>query len=90
MMVERNPNLKEEVGGSIPDCEISSLLDIKLIRWSIASCALTLACRPSISKIYKIKNKIKFPWHLTIAFFLAPGLGKRLVCQKIQPKHVTT
>jgi hypothetical protein len=29
MMVERYPNLKEEVGGSIPDCEISSLLDKK-------------------------------------------------------------
>ena len=26
-MVERYPNLKEEVGGSIPNCEISSLLD---------------------------------------------------------------
>jgi hypothetical protein len=24
MMVERYPNLKEEVGGSNPDCEISS------------------------------------------------------------------
>ena len=32
MMVERYPNLKEEVGGSIPDCEISSLLDKKLAR----------------------------------------------------------
>jgi hypothetical protein len=27
MMVERYPNLKEEVGGSIPDCEIPELLD---------------------------------------------------------------
>jgi hypothetical protein len=27
MIVERYPNLKEEVGGSIPGCEISSLLD---------------------------------------------------------------
>ena len=27
MMVERYPKLKEEVGGSIPDWEISSLLD---------------------------------------------------------------
>ena len=27
MMVERYPNLKEEVGGLIPDYEISSLLD---------------------------------------------------------------
>ena len=30
MMVERYLNLKDEVGGLIPDCEISSLLDIKL------------------------------------------------------------
>ena len=28
-MVERYPNMKEEVGGSIPGCEISCLLDIK-------------------------------------------------------------
>ena len=44
MMVETYPNLKEEVGGSIPDCEVSSLLDInlsggqlppKLWRWHI-------------------------------------------------------
>jgi hypothetical protein len=27
MMVERYPHLEEEVGGSFPDCEISSLLD---------------------------------------------------------------
>ena len=27
MMVEGYPNLKEEVGGSNPDCEISSLHD---------------------------------------------------------------
>ena len=26
-MMERYPNLKEEVGGSIPGCEISSLFD---------------------------------------------------------------
>ena len=29
MTVERYPNLEEEVGGSIPECEISSLLDKK-------------------------------------------------------------
>ena len=39
LMVEGYPNLKEEVGGSNPDCEISSLLDGKLSRWSIAFCA---------------------------------------------------
>jgi hypothetical protein len=50
MMVERYPNLKEEVVGSIPNCEISSLLDGKLARWSFASYALALACRPFASK----------------------------------------
>jgi hypothetical protein len=39
MMVERYPNLKEKVGGSIPGCEISSLLDGKLAKWSTISCA---------------------------------------------------
>ena len=39
VMVEGYPNLKEEVGGSNPGYEISSLLDGKLARWSIASCA---------------------------------------------------
>ena len=54
MMMERYPNLKEGVGGSIPDCEISSLPNEKLVRWSTTSCALVLACRPSVSK--KILN----------------------------------
>ena len=31
MMVERYPNLKEEIGGAILDCKISSLLDINLL-----------------------------------------------------------
>ena len=39
VMVEGYPNLKEEVGGSNLGCEISSLLDGKLARWLIASCA---------------------------------------------------
>ena len=37
--MERYPNLKEEVGGSIAGHEISSLLDGNL----------ELACRPSVS-----------------------------------------
>ena len=49
MMVERCPYIKEEVGGSVPDCEISTLLDKKLVRWSTASRALALACRPYVS-----------------------------------------
>jgi hypothetical protein len=50
MMVERYPNLKEEVGSSVPAMKISSLLEGKLARWSTASCALALACRHSVSK----------------------------------------
>ena len=33
IMIERYPKLKEEVGGSILDYEVSSLLDTKLARW---------------------------------------------------------
>ena len=33
MMVEGYPNLKEEVGGSNPGYEMSSLLDGKLVKW---------------------------------------------------------
>ena len=50
IMVERYPNLKEEVGRSIPSYEISSLLDRKLAKLSTASCALALVCQPSVSK----------------------------------------
>ena len=50
VMVEEYSNLKEEVGGSNPGCEISSLLDRELARWWTASCALVSACRPFVSK----------------------------------------
>jgi hypothetical protein len=50
MVVERCPNFNEEVGGLNPGCEIPSLPDGKLAMWSIASCALALACLPSVSK----------------------------------------
>jgi hypothetical protein len=50
MMVERFPTLKEEVGGSIPGCEILFLPDGKLARLSIVSCALTPACPGFVSK----------------------------------------
>ena len=39
MMVERYPNLKEEVGGSIPGCEISSLLD-RTLSLVVVNCLL--------------------------------------------------
>ena len=55
---ERYPNLKEEVDGSIPGCEISSLLDKKLATWSTTSCTLMLACRPSVSKEKKKQESV--------------------------------
>jgi hypothetical protein len=59
MTVERYPNLKEEVGGSIPNCEFSFLPDGKLAKWSSASCALALASWPSVSKKENTKRKRK-------------------------------
>ena len=52
MMVERYPNLKEEVGRSIPGCVISSLLDRNL----------ALAYRPSVSNQKKaLSLEVKVP-----------------------------
>jgi hypothetical protein len=59
MTVERYPNLKKEVGGSIPGCEISSLLDKNLVRWSTVSYALALDCWPFVSKKKKKKESRK-------------------------------
>ena len=50
--MERYPNLKEDDGVSIPDYEISSLLDIRLARWLIASCTLTLAYRSFLFVVF--------------------------------------
>jgi hypothetical protein len=38
MMIERYPKPNEMVGGSIPSCEIFSLLDRKLAKWPCALC----------------------------------------------------
>ena len=83
-MVERYPNLKEEVGGSIPEYEISSPLDRKLATWSTVSCALALACRPSISQ-NKLKLKyVIFVWsckdHIFICKFHGDFSFKTLSC----------
>jgi hypothetical protein len=53
------PNLKEEVGGSIPGCEISSLPKGKLVKWSTVSCALALTCRHFVTKKNKKTKQIK-------------------------------
>jgi hypothetical protein len=57
MVVERYPNLKEGIGGSNPDCEISSLHDVKLVRWSTDSYALALAYWSSVSNNNNNDNK---------------------------------
>jgi hypothetical protein len=49
-MVERYPNLKEEVGGLVLGCEISSLLHRKLVTWSTVLCVLVVTCRSFVSK----------------------------------------
>ena len=54
MMVERYPNLKEDIGGSIPDCEISSPLD-KFV---------ALTYQPSVS-LKKKKKTVKKPQSLS-------------------------
>ena len=57
LMMERYPNLKEEVGGSTPNYEISSPLDGILAKWSTASCVLALAYQPSVLKKRKKEKK---------------------------------
>jgi hypothetical protein len=59
IMMERYPDLKKEVSGSIPGCEMSSLPNGKLAKWSSASCVLALTCRHSLSKKKEKKKKKK-------------------------------
>ena len=54
MMVKRYPNLKEEVGGSIPGCEISSLLD--RIAGQVVNC---LMCFGASVSAFCLKRKKK-------------------------------
>jgi hypothetical protein len=69
MTVERYPNLKEEVGGSIPGCELSSLLDQK--NCHVVSCILLsalwfleiLQLTPNNSMFIKnLELNVKFEW----------------------------
>jgi hypothetical protein len=55
MMVERYPNLKEEVGGSIPSDEISSLPDKKNCK--VANCLMCFGAR--MSAICLPKKKVE-------------------------------
>ena len=61
MMVERYPNIKEEVGGSIPGCEISVVLARIHAKWSTTSYAWALACRPFVPN--KTKKWMKCNGH---------------------------
>ena len=54
-MVDRYSNLKEEVGGLIPSRDISSLLDIKLLRWS----TISLCFGVGLTSFYLKKEKKK-------------------------------
>jgi hypothetical protein len=56
-MVERYPNLKEEVGGFESQLKIPSLPDGKNLS---VYCALALACRPFVSKRKKEKKTSNF------------------------------
>ena len=92
MMVERYPTLKNEVDGSIPDCETSYLLDIELASWPTASCALMLACRPSVSKKEKRKKFQEFekiikgiPKDVNV---IPVGLGNAMFSNRLCPKNL--
>jgi hypothetical protein len=50
-MVERYPNLKEEVGGLNPNCEISSLPNGNLPGGQLPHVLLALACRPQAHSV---------------------------------------
>ena len=87
MMVERYPNLKEEVGSSNLGCEISSLPGGKLVRWSTASCALTLAHRPSVSKS-KVKMADVVDFAKAIYIYLpSSALEVRVRCWHTHADH---
>ena len=65
MVVHRYPSLKEEIGGSIPRCEISSLLDINsprgqlplvLWRWHVG--LLSLKKREKRKREERLKHHV--------------------------------
>ena len=69
-MVERYPNIKEEVGGLIPGCDISSLLDIKTCE--VINCLLCFGAR--MSAFCLKKKQIKKPKTKKITIFVKLGL----------------
>ena len=80
MMVERYSNIKEEVGGSIVGCEISSLLDEKLAMRSTSSCALALAYQPFVSRKERKKKYIRKQVTLGVKIVSTRSLS---TCEKV-------
>ena len=56
--MDKYPNLEEEVGGSIPGCEISSLLTKNVAMWSTASLVIWCWSVGLMSKNKERKNYI--------------------------------
>ena len=86
MMVERYPNLKDEVGGSIPGCEISSLLDKKTCQ--VVNCLLCFGV--GMSTIY-LTNKIKHTHtqkKMTLSRWTRGSLKLLLVSTKLKNSNI--
>ena len=58
-MVERYPNLKEEVGGLNPDCEIPSLLDGKT--YQVVNC---LMCFDASLSVFCVQKRTVFQFEI--------------------------
>lgn len=69
MMLEKYPNLREEVGGWNLGCKISFLLDINLPCDQLPLVLWRLACRPSVSK-YEKKDVIVIIMYVNISTML--------------------
>jgi hypothetical protein len=66
MMVERYPNLKEEVGGSIPDYDISSLLDIKTCQ--VVNCLLCFGAGLLVFYLKKKRKETHSPYEYLVCW----------------------
>ena len=95
MMVHRYPNLKDEVGGSTPNCEISSLLNIKTCqsllcfgaRWSTLCLKIKkLNITDHFRRICRIKpNLMNEKWKMSTYNWLDL---QTLESQPIMPKNL--
>ena len=60
MMVERYPDLMEEVGNSVPGCEISSLLNTKFAKLVNCLMCFGVGMAPFYLKKERMKSTITF------------------------------